>query len=76
LDGGTIADAFEDREIYPGLKLLRTELQYKKLRSIPPEEADKEVEIPVSDLGLTMEQVCRERGIVIKYDVEALMFPR
>jgi hypothetical protein len=76
LDGGTITDAFEDKEIYPHLRLLRTELQYKDLPSIPSEDAGGNDQIPPSRLAPTLPQICGERGIVIRYDVEALMFPR
>jgi hypothetical protein len=73
LDGGTITDAFEDKEIYPHLRLLRTELQYQ---DIPSEDAGGNDQIPPSSLAPTLPQICGERGIVIRYDVEALMFPR
>jgi hypothetical protein len=76
LNGGKIIDAFEDKELYPRLKLLRTEPQYKDLPSTPSEDAGGDGQKPHSSLAPTLSQICKERGIILKYDVEALMFPR
>jgi len=72
MDPGTIEDAFRDEEIYPGVKILRTEPQYKRDPSVPPEQEGPSNQNRRPNLA----QICAERAITIVYDVKALMFPR
>lgn len=75
--GGSVEGSFMmDEEIYPALQYLRTEAKYKELPPAPVEGETQDQESAENPPTSPLQRICSNRGIVISYNVEALVFPR